>query len=123
MPAGSLCVFLGSVLHCGGANLTDRPRRGLVMSYCQGWLKPTENPWLSYPPHIARDFAPELQRLIGYRIDAPNLNNVGGRCPSELLTSRPTGSNRPFEDALTQEQRTLIEQYNMMQMAMRQQAA
>lgn len=117
MPAGSLCLFTGSVIHGGGGNWSEAPRRGLVMSYCLGWLKPCENPFLSYPPEIARHFAPELARLIGYRQDAPSLNNVDGRCPSELL--QPGAGPRGFADRLTEEQAMMIEQYNEMQIACR----
>ncbi|MCB2074891.1 MAG: phytanoyl-CoA dioxygenase family protein [Novosphingobium sp.] len=121
MPAGSLCLFLGSTIHNGGANWSDRPRRGLVMSYCLGWLKPCENPWLSYPPEVARDFAPELARLIGYRQDCPSLNNVDGRCPSELLYREQP---RPaFVDKLSEEQIAMIEQFNEMQLAYNSKAA
>ncbi|MCB2061711.1 MAG: phytanoyl-CoA dioxygenase family protein [Novosphingobium sp.] len=121
MPAGSLCLFLGSTIHNGGANFSDCPRRGLVMSYCLGWLKPCENPWLSYPPEIAREFSPELAQLIGYRQDCPSLNNVDGRCPSELLRK-----DRPplaFSEKLTAEQTAMIEQFNQMQLAYNSKAA
>jgi ectoine hydroxylase-related dioxygenase (phytanoyl-CoA dioxygenase family) len=40
MPQGSACLILGSTMHSGGANLSARPRRGLVAGYCLGWLKP-----------------------------------------------------------------------------------
>jgi len=121
MPKGSLCLFLGTTLHAGGANWSDAPRRGLVISYCLGWLKPCENPWLAYPPEVASDFAPELSRLIGYRQDAPSLNNVEGRCPSELLS----GSRRcnRFAETLTEEQRLLVEAFNMTQIQPRARAA
>lgn len=126
MPAGSLCLFTGSVVHNGGANWSDRSRRGLVMSYCLGWLKPAENPWLSYPPEIACHFAPELQHLIGYRQDAPSLNQVDGRCPSELLRSdRATNdaASLPFAENLKPEQEMLIARFNEMQLAYRPLAA
>lgn len=115
MPAGSLCLFLGSTLHSGGANWTSRGRRGLVISYCQGWLKPCENPWLTYPPEIARMFDAELAALVGYRQDPPSLNNVNGRCPSELLW--PGGEPEAFADQLTDEQTALIRQFNSLQSA------
>lgn len=113
MSRGSLCLFLGSTLHAGGANWSKRRRRGLVMSYCQGWLKPCENPWLSYPPSVARHFSPQLSRLVGYRQDAPSLNNVEGQCPSLLLSG---GLELSFADHLTAEQTALIEQYNASQL-------
>lgn len=121
MPKGSLCLFLGSTLHGGGPNWSAQPRRGLVMSYCLGWLKPCENPWLSYPPEVARHFSPELAHLIGYRQDPPSLNHVDGRCPSALL--KPNSPPAPFAEQLTEEQMSLIEQFNKNQVALRTVAA
>lgn len=82
---GDAILFLGSTLHGGGANVSDAPRRGIIISYCLGWLKPYENQWLVYPPEIARRFPPALRGLVGYRQHRPNLGNVEGQCPSLLL--------------------------------------
>lgn len=84
MPGDAL-LFLGSTLHGGGGNLTAIPRRGIIVSYCLGWLKPFELQWLVYPPAIARQFPPELAALVGYAQHRPNLGNVEGQCPSLLL--------------------------------------
>jgi hypothetical protein len=86
MDPGDVLLFLGSTLHGGGANDTDRPRTGMIVSYSLGWLKPYENQWLAYPPEVARTFTPELARLVGYQQHRPNLGNYEGRCPSVLLT-------------------------------------
>jgi ectoine hydroxylase-related dioxygenase (phytanoyl-CoA dioxygenase family) len=88
MDPGSALVFLGSTLHGAGANRTDRVRKGMVISYCLGWLKPYENQWLVYPPSVARTFSPELAALAGYRQHRPNLGNYEGQCPSVLLQDR-----------------------------------
>lgn len=82
---GSAIVFLGSTLHGAGTNTTDHVRRGMVVSYCLGWLKPYENQWLAYPPPVARRFSPELAALVGYAQHRPNLGNYEGVCPSILL--------------------------------------
>lgn len=82
---GDALLFLGSTLHGGGGNRTDRPRRGIIVSYCLGWLKPFELQWLVYPPHIARRFDPALAALIGYAQHRPNLGNVEGQSPAILL--------------------------------------
>jgi len=82
---GDALVYLGSLLHCGGANRTDQPRERLVMSYSLGWLKSYENNFLAYPPEVARNFAPEVQELLGYRIHRPNLGNCEGQSPALLL--------------------------------------
>jgi len=82
---GDALIFLGSTLHGGGANSDPLPRRGVVISYCLGWLKPFELQWLVYPPSVARTFDPGLAALIGYAQHRPNLGNVEGQCPSILL--------------------------------------
>lgn len=82
---GDALLFLGSTLHGGGGNIATAPRRGIVVSYCLGWLKPFELQWLVYPPAVARRFSPELASLVGYAQHRPNLGNVEGQCPSILL--------------------------------------
>lgn len=116
MPKGSACLFLGSTMHSGGENLSRQSRRGLIISYCLGWLKPWENQWLAYPPEIARTFDPELAALVGYRQHLPSLGNFEGQCPSVLLGDAPP--TRPFVDALLPEQAAMAEQYREMRLSM-----
>lgn len=101
MPAGSACLFMGSVTHGAGANQTAHDRAGIIMSYCLGWLKTYENQYLTYPPETARAFSPELQALVGYRMHRPNLGSWNGQDPSVLL--REHSEHPPFEDALPPE--------------------
>lgn len=82
---GDALVWLGGTLHGAGANNSDEQRRGIIVSYCLGWLKPFELQWLVYPPEVARHFDPDLAALVGYAQHRPNLGNVEGRCPSVLL--------------------------------------
>lgn len=101
---GDAILFLGSTLHGGGANRSASPRRGLLVSYCLGWLKPYENPWLAYPPAVARGFSAELAALVGYRQHRPNLGNYEGRCPSILLGDAPPPEHLAARDALRPDQ-------------------
>ena len=110
MDPGSALVFLGSTLHAGGSNRTGAPRRGMIVSYSLGWLKPYELPWLAYPPEVARHFAPELAALAGYRAHRPNLGTHEGRCPSHLL-SADGGKALGAIDTLRPEQEQLIIDY------------
>lgn len=110
MMPGDMLVFLGSTLHGGGGNRTPLPRRGLIVSYCLGWLKPFENPWLVYPPEIARDFPPELAALVGYAQHRPNLGNVEGQCPSLLLRGA-LPEHGAATDALRPDQAAALETY------------
>jgi len=83
-PGSAIC-FLGSTAHGAGANLSKTVRRGVLVSYSLGWLKPYENLWLAYPPGTARHFPAELAALAGYAQHRPNLGNYEGQCPSILL--------------------------------------
>lgn len=85
LEPGSALLFLGSTLHGAGGNKSDEVRRGAIVSYCLGWLKPYENQWLAYPPEVARTFSPDLAALVGYAQHRPNLGNFEGQCPSVLL--------------------------------------
>lgn len=110
MRPGSALLFLGSTLHGAGGNASRDIRRGMIVSYCLGWLKPYENQWLAYPPEVARGFDPELAALVGYRQHRPNLGNFEGQCPSILL-----GDTVPARigaiDALRPDQRDLVDAY------------
>ncbi len=87
-PGDAIC-FLGSTLHGAGPNETSSVRRAVVIGYSLGWLKPYENLWLAYPPHVARAFPPDLAELAGYCQHRPNLGNYEGQCPSVLLSGTP----------------------------------
>ena len=104
---GSAILFLGSTLHHAGANRTTQPRRGIVAGYSLGWLKPYENPWLAYPPEVARSLPASLAALIGYRQHRPNLGNFEGQCPSILLRDI-VADHLAATDALTSEQAAMV---------------
>jgi len=91
MPAGSAVVYLGGTIHGGGANTTDRPRRGAHLSYCLGWLRTEENNYLSTPPAIAAAYPRQAQALLGYALH-DSISRGGGylgmvrmKDPVELL--------------------------------------
>jgi len=100
MPRGSALVYLGSVTHCGGANRTQQPRSGLILSYCLGWLKQYENAFLAYPPEVARQFPAAIRDLIGYRIHRPNLGGYEGQDPSVLFETN--SHTLPAVDAVSE---------------------
>jgi ectoine hydroxylase-related dioxygenase (phytanoyl-CoA dioxygenase family) len=108
LDPGDALLFLGSTLHGAGGNRSFTVRRGVIVSYCLGWLKPYENQWLAYPPAVARHFPKELAQLVGYRQHRPNLGNYEGQCPSVLLQDRLAGTFGAI-DALRPDQQALIE--------------
>ena len=90
--------------------MSRAPRRGVIVSYCLGWLKPFELQWLVYPPEVARHFSPELAALVGYAQHRPNLGNVEGQCPSVLLQD-VVPAHLGAIDALRPDQQALAETY------------
>lgn len=103
MMPGDALVTLGSTLHGQGRNVSTTIRVGAVVGYHAAWLLPSENPWLSYPPDLVRDWDPELRRLIGYRRIEPNLNGVD--CHD------PWGEGRGAEDKLWPQQLEALERF------------
>ncbi len=68
MPAGSAVIYTGGVIHGGGANVTDQPRRAVHLSYCLGWLRTEENNYLSIPPANAAALPRQAQEVLGYSV-------------------------------------------------------
>jgi ectoine hydroxylase-related dioxygenase (phytanoyl-CoA dioxygenase family) len=85
MPAGSVMFFLGSVFHGGGANMTERPRLGVILEYAAGYLRPQENHILAVPKATVRTLPQRLQELLGYNIAPPFIGYVDGRHPLKYL--------------------------------------
>jgi ectoine hydroxylase-related dioxygenase (phytanoyl-CoA dioxygenase family) len=87
MPAGSVVFYTGTLLHRGGANATDRPRLGVILEFCAGWIRPQENHVIGVPRHVARTLPARLQELLGYNVYPPFIGNVDGRHPRKYLES------------------------------------
>jgi ectoine hydroxylase-related dioxygenase (phytanoyl-CoA dioxygenase family) len=85
IPAGAALVFAGTLLHRGGANVTDRPRLAFTNQYCEPWARPQENFWLSVPKALVREMSPRAQALLGYEIAPPFLGMVSASHPAKAL--------------------------------------
>jgi ectoine hydroxylase-related dioxygenase (phytanoyl-CoA dioxygenase family) len=69
MPAGSVLFWLGGTLHGAGANVSDEWRYGVILTYSAAWLRQEENQYLDVSPDVAESLSPDLQRMIGYRMN------------------------------------------------------
>lgn len=67
MQAGDAILFRGDLIHRGGANDSDRPRRAISVSYCAGWLRPVENSFLNIKRETVLALPEPIQALLGYR--------------------------------------------------------
>jgi hypothetical protein len=110
MPKGSVLIYFGSLLHAGGANRTDTPRTGIVISYCLGWLRQAENQYLAVPSDIARSLPEDLQRLLGYFVHEPNLGCVEGQDPIRLLREGRL-YKAPFKEFIPKEVQPMLEEH------------
>jgi ectoine hydroxylase-related dioxygenase (phytanoyl-CoA dioxygenase family) len=85
MPAGACIVFLGTLLHRGGANRSAAPRLAFSNQYCEPWARTQENFFLGVPPELARAMPPLLQQLLGYSIWPPFMGHVTASHPLKVL--------------------------------------
>ncbi len=110
MERGSALLFLGSFKHGAGANNSKRPRLGLVISYCLGWLRQYENQYLTMPPSIAKGLPDDFLRLLGYSIHEPNLGVYEGQDPL-VVFSDECSDTMQARDYFSPELTARVEEY------------
>ena len=67
MNPGDGFMYLGNVVHGGGANrTTDRVRKGLYIAYLQGWLTPEEAVAVGVGPELAATLPERARELLGW---------------------------------------------------------
>ena len=66
MEPGDAFLSRGDILHCGGANESDRRRRLIGITYIPGWLRPIENHLLQVSKEQARTLDPKVFQLLGF---------------------------------------------------------
>jgi ectoine hydroxylase-related dioxygenase (phytanoyl-CoA dioxygenase family) len=109
MQPGEVLIYLGSVIHAGGQNRSELPRTGIALSYCLGWLRQSENQYFAAPPEIAKHFSKDLQEMLGYSVQRPNLGMYEGAEPNILFEEYP--GKIITKDWLTPDQNAQIRQY------------
>lgn len=93
LEPGSALMALGTTAHGAGLNATtDVFRRALQIKFCMGWLRPTTNNFLLYPPEFARTLPETVQRLLGYQLEAKHCGQLEqGEDPIVLLRELTAG--------------------------------
>jgi len=85
MPAGSVVVFLSTLWHGGGPNISSEGRLCVTAQYCEPWLRPQENQFLVVPFPVVQKLPLALQSLVGYSIHPPFIGHVDGIHPLKQL--------------------------------------
>jgi ectoine hydroxylase-related dioxygenase (phytanoyl-CoA dioxygenase family) len=85
MPAGSVLLYVGTLVHGGGANRSSQPRLGVILEYVAAWLRAQENHVIGVGPELAATLPVRLQQLLGWNIYPPFVGYVDGRDPRRFL--------------------------------------
>eukprot|EP00747_Dinoflagellata_sp_TGD_P069083 gnl/TRDRNA2_/TRDRNA2_155982_c1_seq1.p2 gnl/TRDRNA2_/TRDRNA2_155982_c1~~gnl/TRDRNA2_/TRDRNA2_155982_c1_seq1.p2 ORF type:complete len:135 (-),score=13.76 gnl/TRDRNA2_/TRDRNA2_155982_c1_seq1:35-439(-) len=86
MPAGSILIIDGSILHAGGGNTTaGQNRRTININYSRGWLRTQFNSFVSVPRETVLALPQVLQRDLGYHVSTTGLGMIDMVEPIEYL--------------------------------------
>lgn len=84
MDPGDVLVYLGGVMHGGGAHTAGPARLGISIIYCEPWLRQFENLMMATPLHVVRGLSPRLQAMLGYATFRA-FGSIDGRNPRHVL--------------------------------------
>ena len=62
-------VWRSAMLHGAGANVSDRWRYGVIVTYSLGWLRQEENQAIAVPKELARQLPGDLLDMVGYTVN------------------------------------------------------
>ncbi|MDT5197270.1 MAG: hypothetical protein QOH20_4024, partial [Mycobacterium sp.] len=118
MERGSMFFYTGKVYHGAAANLSDKVRQGINITYCVGWVRQEENQYLSTPIEVARTLDPDLLKLMGYQMGGlamgyirdfeDPMRAINDDAPKEqydfeALTKNPNHANADYMDTFHEE--------------------
>ena len=113
MPAGSVLIYLGNVIHGGGSNRSDKARTGVALHYSLGWLRQEENQYLAVTQEQARTLPDDLQELMGYSLGSSNFGFVDHIAPKDYLHGTRDPSESDLSPAGMSEQVDALERFHV----------
>ena len=66
--AGTAMVFDGRLWHGTGANVSGKPRLGILTTFCGPQFRPQENYTIGTAPAVLADATPDLLALLGFKV-------------------------------------------------------
>lgn len=85
MNPGDCLIYLGSLVHGGGANRTnDRIRKALYMGFLVGWLTPEEAVALGVPDDVVAALPERAKQLLGWGRGRGNPDESGAPAALKL---------------------------------------
>lgn len=85
MPAGSVVVFTGTLVHRGGSATGSASRLALSNQYCEPWARQQENYTLGIAPEKVRAMHERVRQLLGFSIHPPFMGHFGGLHPERMI--------------------------------------
>jgi ectoine hydroxylase-related dioxygenase (phytanoyl-CoA dioxygenase family) len=70
-PAGSVAIWLSQTWHRHGENVTDAPRRGVIIQYGRCWVKPFVDLRAPMTADQAAALSPRVRYMMGCNANAP----------------------------------------------------
>ena len=99
MPKGGVLVWVGSLWHGGGANITATRRVGIAMNYCAGFMRQQENQQLGIPLDVLRGFPRRLQELCGLSIYNGLIGHIDKQHPGKAIFGADADSSLVWDYA------------------------
>jgi len=100
MPAGSVLLYAGNIIHGAGTSLGGI-RTGVNVQYAVGWMRQEENQYLAVPLEMAKTFPEPLQRLMGYELTARHWGYVDQIHPFNFLNGNMENGGLDPEELLS----------------------
>jgi ectoine hydroxylase-related dioxygenase (phytanoyl-CoA dioxygenase family) len=101
MKRGSALFYSGKIYHGAGANISERLRQAINITYAVGWLRQEENQFLSTPLELARTLPDDLLHVMGYRMGCFALGYVRD-FEDPMVTIREPAQRAVFGIEMTQ---------------------
>lgn len=88
MPAGSVLIYSGRLLHGAGPNHGTVSRLGFIVEHVARWLRPAECHPIACGAELAASLSAELQELLGFNQTSDFFGFIAGRSPAAWLADQ-----------------------------------
>ena len=81
VPEGGVVYFISTLIHGGGANFSDKPRKSATVQYCKPYIRPIENQILAVDPRKLDEIHPRIVDMMGFKHMQPFMGYADGLNP------------------------------------------
>lgn len=111
-PAGGAVYFISTVIHGGGENVSNKPRKSATVQYCNPYIRPIENQILAVDPRKLDEIDSKIVDMMAYKHMSPFMGYADGISPrraarrmvrwlqNEVEHSPPTFAHEPRESKM-----------------------